>query len=278
MSHTGAPLQNGSLIWEVRQREGQILGVGTQRVASILPSRRPSIVGRISVDAPQTAEALTLQLDVILEAGTHMVRNSWPLWIFPAVTQWPEGLALVDPVGALTGLDDVWEAAKRVDSPQAGHSVVVASLLTAEVMSYLRDGGAVLLIQHGDCPLPAQPCPFWREAIKLIGDHPIMNALPHAGFTDLQFYGLATDWAFDSSQLASVLPDAVNLRYPLRRLDARQFTLLDYIVEARVGAGRFIATTLRVQGGLGDQPRSLRSHAAGLWLLYQMLRALALET
>jgi len=64
------------------------------------------------------------------------------------------------------------------------------------------------------------------------------------------------------------------MRFPLRRLDARQFTVLDYVLEAQVGAGRLIATTLRLQGGLGDQPMGLRWHAAGRWLLYQFLKSL----
>jgi hypothetical protein len=60
----------------------------------------------------------------------------------------------------------------------------------------------------------------------------------------------------------------------LRRLDARQFILTDYLVEARVGSGRLIASTLRFTGGLGDQPVGLSAHLAGRWLLYNLLMAL----
>ncbi len=272
VSHTGAPLQNGMFIWEARKDDGQILGAGTQQVALILPAPRPSIMGHITFDAPQTGDAITIQLDVLLETGERTVRNSWPLWIFPAVTQWPQAIALVDPTGSLTGLDDLWEAAQQVAVSDA--QLVITSVLTDDIVGYVRKGGSVLLIQHGNSPLPARPCPFWREAIKLIGDHPVMNAFPHSSFVDMQFYGLATDWAFDAEQLLTVLPDTVNLRFPLRRLDARQFTLLDYIIDAQVGAGRLLATTLRLQGGLGDQPRSLRGHRAGRWLLDQFLKSL----
>jgi hypothetical protein len=272
VSPTGAPLQNGTLTWEARNSDGHILGAGTQRAALILPAPRPSIMGHITFDAPQTDDAMTLQLDVTLKYAGHTIRNSWPLWVFPAVTQWPQGIALVDPTGSLTGLDDLWETAQEVALSDA--PLIITSALTEDVVSYLRKGGSVLLIQHGNNPLPARPCPFWREAIKLIGDHPVMNAFPHTGFVDMQFYGLATDWAFDVEQLLTVLSDAVNLRFPLRRLDARQFTLLDYIIEAQVGAGHLLATTLRLQGGLGDQPLSLRGHVAGRWLLHQFLKSL----
>jgi hypothetical protein len=101
-----------------------------------------------------------------------------------------------------------------------------------------------------------------------------MAALPHAGFVDLQFYGLATDWAFDTDKLTSVLPDATNVQSLLRRLDARQFTVTDYLIEAQVGAGRLIASTLRFQGGAGDQPAGLQFQLAGRWLLYHLLSAL----
>ena len=272
LSHTGLPLAAGRLSWQVRHE--QILAEGVQDVPPTEHTVRPFIVGRIAFDAPPTDEALALQLEVTLEAGTQTLRNTWPLWIFPPVTAWPEGLALVDPTGSLVALQDLWEAAARTDAPDERHTVVVTGALTDNVLGYLREGGSVLLIQHGDRPLPAQPCPFWREAIKLIGDHPVMNAMPHAGYVDLQFYGLATDWAFDADQLPSVLPDAANLRFPFRRLDARQFTLLDYVIEAQVGAGRLLATTLRIHGGLGDQPNGLRWHVAGRWLLLQCLKSL----
>jgi len=133
----------------------------------------------------------------------------------------------------------------------------------------------VLLIQHGDRPLPARAVPFWREGITLIGDHPALAAMPHDGVLDLQFYGLATDRALDATRLADVLPDAAKVRAPLRRLDARQFDVTDYLLDMRLGAGRLAATTLRFQGGMGDQPVGLRAHLAGRWLLYTLLRDLA---
>jgi len=65
------------------------------------------------------------------------------------------------------------------------------------------------------------------------------------------------------------------VRAPLRRLDARQFDVTDYLLDMRLGAGRLAATTLRFQGGMGDQPVGLRAHLAGRWLLYTLLRDLA---
>ncbi len=205
----------------------------------------------------------------------RLIHNMWSLWVFPAVTAWPEGVGLVDPAGTLAGLDDFAQAAQRFGpgEPITARALVTSDL-TPAVRDYLHAGGAVLLLQMGDRPLPARPLTFWRESIKLIADHPIMAAFPHEGLVDMQFYGLASEWALDLARLSDVLPEALDVRHALRRLDARQFTLADYLSEMRVGAGRLIATTLRVQGGLGDQPAGLRFNLAGRWLLHVILRHL----
>jgi hypothetical protein len=67
---------------------------------------------------------------------------------------------------------------------------------------------------------------------------------------------------------------ATNVHSLLRRLDARQFTISDYLLDMQVGAGRLIATTLRFQGGAGDQPPGLKFQTAGRWLLFQLLETL----
>jgi len=153
-------------------------------------------------------------------------------------------------------------------------TTLITSTLTPDIMTHLYGGGSVLLLQQGNHPLPAVEQPFWREAIKIIGDHPAINAMPHDGYVDLQFYGLATDWALLPDALQTALPDVSDIRSLLRRLDARQFILSDYLVEARVGSGKLIASTLRFQGGMGDQPQGLIVHLAGRWLLLNLLKSL----
>ena len=59
----------------------------------------------------------------------------------------------------------------------------------------------------------------------------------------------------------------------LRRVDARSFTVADYITEAVFsGGGRLLLATLRPHGGLGDQPDSLLRHVAGIRFLISALR------
>lgn len=270
-SHAGPPLDGGELAWEVRRDGEKPFARGALPVAGPLASGRPQSLGRIAFDAPDTGRAETLHLDVVLRAGAAEVRNAWRLWVFPAVTAWPDGIALLDPAGCLGGLDDLAAAARRVTRPDDATRVLIASALTGDALDFLREGGAVLLLQHGDAPLPADGLPFWRNSVLFIGEHPAMDAFPHAGFADLQFYGLASEWALNTDRALAELPEAGAPRPLLRRLSTNQFTLADYLVEIPVGRGRLIASTLRFQGGEGDQPFGLRDHRAGRWLLWHLL-------
>ena len=274
VSHAGPPLPGGELAWEVRRDDGTLLDAGTLPVPGPLAGGRPRSLGRIAFDAPDAGRAETLRFDLALYNETIQVRNTWPLWVFPPVTAWPEGIALLDPAGCLAGLDDLAAGARRVARPDGAARVLIASDLTGDVLAFLREGGAVLLLQNSDGPLPAEGGPFWRNSIKFIGDHPVMDAFPHDGIVDLQFYGLASEWALLTDRAVEALPEAGAPRALLRRMSANQFTLSDYLVEIPVGRGRLIASTLRFQGGEGDQPFGLRDHLAGRWLLWNLLQYL----
>jgi hypothetical protein len=274
LAHAGQPLPAGVLVWQLRRADGTVVAGDTLPVAGPLPGGRPRRLARLDLAAPDTPDARMLHLDVVLQMPEQAIRNAWPVWVFPAVTAWPEGIGLLDPTGGLAGLDDLGTAAARLDSPAANPRILLTNVLTGDVVDYLHGGGSVVLFQQGDHPLPAVSGAFW-SAIKIIGDHPLMNALPHGGFVDMQFYGLATCWAIDTGRMAAVLPDLTDVRWLLRRLHPAQYTVADYLVEARVGSGHLFASTLRFWGGLGDQPASLRFNPAARWLLLKLLEALA---
>jgi hypothetical protein len=194
------------------------------------------------------------------------VANQWSLWVYPAVQEWPARVGLYDPSGCLAGLDDLRDAVGAADKAD----VLLASAAPPDLADTLRAGGRVLLLQPEQGSLAAQPCPFWRESIKLLEDHPLMHAMPHAGFADLQFYSLAADHALDAHALRQIAPD-IDIRPVLSRLDARLFTYTHYLVEGRLGQGRIVASTLRFAGGLGDQPCGLRDNPAGRYWLRVIL-------
>lgn len=273
LSHAGKPLSDSILTWNITQQDGEFSLEGSEQIAGPLAGGDPQSIARFVFDVPHTA--MMLRCVVMLETGEQTIHNMWPLWVFPEITTWPEGIGVLDPAGGLLEQRaDLWEVAARVDDPSGDLRVLITTVFDARVAEFLRSGGSVLLWQNGDHPFPAIKGPFWRGGTKVIADHPVMNALPHAGFVDLQFYGLATPWALDTIRLANALPELANARSLLRRLDNSLFTIADYLIEACVGPGHLFATTLRFQGGLGDQPAGLRFNLAGRWLLSQILQAM----
>lgn len=271
LSHAGKPLTGGQLIWYVALG-GDTLSQGVEDISGELDLHgRPVSIARIAFSSRVANTAVQLQLHALLEIGGQTIHNTWPLWIFPRVDRWPDSVGLIDPTGSLVGLDDLREAAKILSKPSDDVTVLLTSTLDENILGYIRDGGKVILLQSSAAPLPALGVPFWREGIKIICDHPIMNTFPHQGYVDAQFYGLAGDWAFDTEKLADMLPGLVGVRPLLRRLDARQFTVSDYLLEVQIGSGQLIASTLRLWGGSGDQPAGLRHHPVGRWLLRQIL-------
>ncbi len=272
LAHVGQALANDVLSWQLIDSSGNRYAGGDLAVKGPFFGGRPQTLGTISFTAPVADVAQIMRLEVQVGNNHRVIQNLWPLWFFPEVSTWPSNVALIDPIGSLAGLDDLWETARKIDCQ--GARVWISSVLTDEVRAFMRDGGSVLLIQNGPEPLPTIACSFWREALKLLENHPALNAFPHEGFVDLQFYGIAPDLAFDTDRLREVLPEAEAIRPIFRRLAARQFTLADYLLEARVGQGKLIASSLRFQGGAGDQPIGLRFQTAGRWLLKNLLAAL----
>ncbi|MBL8153925.1 MAG: hypothetical protein JNM70_07060 [Anaerolineae bacterium] len=191
---------------------------------------------------------------------------------------WPDALVCYDPGGALEGLIDLKQVVTelRSDAELAAlkDGVLVTSAPTEAVLDFIRRGGRVLILQTGPGHLPAVPRPFWRESIKLIVDHPVWDGFPHQGFADMQFYHLATDHALDTARLAEVVPGLTAVTPILRRLDARLFTLTDYLLELRIGQGIALASTLRFAGGIGDQVGDLKTNVASRHLLARLLHYL----
>ncbi len=276
LSHTLSPTSpEGEVVWRLSCLGGGVVASGRAGVGDPIPPGPPREVAAIEFDLPAVQSTQELRLEVRFSSGGMEIANRWPLWVYPRPTEWPADLAIYDPCYAL---DDprFAEVGQRTAScsESSPPSVIVATALSSWVMDYLREGGQVLLLQQGDGPLPARRGPFWREAIKLFPDHPLWQVFPHQGYADLQFFGLATDVMLDPQGLDSVLPELKHIRPVMRRLDAREFHVAEYLLEAQMGAGRLLSCTLRVQGGAGAQPSGLRRNVAGQFLLWAMLQYL----
>ncbi|HEU4327566.1 MAG TPA: glycoside hydrolase [Roseiflexaceae bacterium] len=233
-------------------QSGQVFRPGTVREVAIAEFRAP--------DLRNPRRAI---LRASLRIGPESTSNTWPLWLFPH-TPWAGlgGVALHDPVGRLADLqrlaphvaiaDDI-----ALEHTGAGPQVIVATCWSAVLDRWVREGGAAVLLQTGGGPpgpFPTVAVPFWREAVKQAEAHPAWGDFP-LDEIGTQFFGCAPDCALDTGG-APAEPI-------LRRLDTRSMAVHDYATACRWGTGRLIVTTLRLEGGQGEQPLGLgRSPAA----------------
>lgn len=273
LSHTGASTPGGNLRWSLQLVDGTVYSQGEMSLPDLMGSANPCEIATLQLKLPDVTSAQEVMLSV--ELG-DVTRNQWPLWIYPPLPEWDHSLAVYDPAGSLNGLDDLLEAAQRVSDVVRvqENQLLITSSLTPDVQAFVSKGGKAILLQTGPGFLPAEPCPFWRESIKLFYPHPIMDTFPHKGFANLQFYHLASDYAFNLDQCQTTIPVVTEMNPIMQRLDARLFTLRNYLVELKLGQGTLLASTLRFAAGAGDQVLSFRANIAGRFLMQQMIHYL----
>ncbi len=283
LSLTGTEWPTGADVsWTLTDEAGNQLASGTDQAPDGQPGN-PCQVATIDCRLPAVSQPRELSLRVSLESSRLKVENQWPIWVYPSLPELPQGLGILDPGGSLDACGDWLKPAAmstahrvRLGDPLASFRMILTTTWDAKLAKYVRNGGRLLLLQQGDSPLPARRCPFWREAVKLFPSHPLWRdgRFPQRGFTDLQFFGLASDVAFDPLRLQQALPKGSEITPILRRLDAREFHIGDYLFEAVIGSGFFLGCSLRLQGGLGAQPFGWERNVAGGALLSALLRYL----
>ncbi len=271
LAHVGRDLPGRDLRWRLTDANNTMIASDTLSTDALAADGMPHELAHIYLTAPTVDSAQQFTLEVQL---AHVTENRWPIWIFPEVKEWSRALAVHDPFGGLSTYEDLLATEGLVfsaDPAEWAGRVLVTTAYSPQVGDFVRAGGEALVIQNGPGGMPGAYGPFWREAIKLLYRHPVMDHFPHQDYTDVQFYHLASDYALDSARFVAETAD-VRLVFPLiKRLDARHFTELDYLVDFRIGAGRMVASTLRFAGGMGDQAAGLRWNPAGRWLLHRLL-------
>lgn len=270
LAHAGTDLPDAPLEWRLMTPDGATFASETITLRGPLVAGLPCQVARLEVALPADAAPGTWTLRASLG---DIAANEWTLWVYPAAHPWPTGTAIYAPAGNLGSIDDL----PRVADPSDSEGLLITSVWTPPVAEFVRTGGRALLLQTGPGALPARPAAFWQESIKLIYDHPIWTRFPHQPGVDLQFYHVASDHAFDTNRLIDSIPNLTAVRPVLRRLHARTFGVLDYLVDCEVGAGRLLASTLRFCGGAGDQVRGLHGNVAGDFLLREMAATIAAD-
>jgi hypothetical protein len=271
---TGAGFPMGSrLDWTLSGLDGVCFASDSESLDQPCLAGVPQQVGIIQVPLPEVSQPTQLRLEVQFTNGQRIVENEWPVWVYPEQCLLPSNLAIFDPTGILGDFSDDLKTTVRFAPEQAMNDpqILIATSLDKQVWWAIENGARVLLLQQGEDPLPARHCPFWREGIKLFTEHLFWDRFPHQGFSDLQFFGLASDLAFDTTRLIEALPQEAVFQPLLRRLDAREFHMSEYLFEAQVGKGLLIGCTLRLQGGTGAQPFGFHRNVAGAALFNALL-------
>jgi hypothetical protein len=268
----------GQLRWQLTRSGGALVASGEHAVDQRIPALCPIRLGVIDCALPTLSRTEQLELTVTFSGKrARAVSNHWPVWVYPLPGHPLKNLALLDPSGALTGWGEWLASLPCLDpgDPLDPYPLLLATTWNTDLARRVAEGGRVLLLQAGEAPLPSRRCPFWREAIKIFASHPMWERFPHPGYTGLQFFGLAGDVAFDTARLPGALPPGAEITPVLRRLDAREFHISEYLFEARWGSGWLLGCSLNIAGGVGSQPAGLRRNVAGAALLQAMLGFLA---
>jgi hypothetical protein len=290
VSHYGRESGKATLRWTANTARGGLVAQGEIPSGGI-PRGGVTELGLIEFTAPKIGrpERLTISATLAWEGGKKVV-NAWDLWVYPPLAKASaQRVGLYDPGDHLTGFADATGItpvllAAATGEPADGKGRVPVLLATAwrpSMRDYVQAGGKLLLVQPGLSPenigdgLPAVAMPFWREAMRLFEPHGSWRDFPHERRTDLCFYGLAADAAFDIGKVRAALGPEAQVEQVLTRVDARSYLLHAYTLAVRLGSGVLLLTTLRPQGGLGDQPSGLRRHVAGAYLLRGWLDYLA---
>lgn len=267
----------GMFYWQLTSLDGNPLQKGE---ASLL---HPPLPGKpvkgtsITCKLPEVEHACELLLKARLEYGDGSVENEWPVWIFPPLSRqvMQEEISVYDPTGSISHLTNLYPHVQTLPPFWRWRAPLVVTTAWCDPLEdYLQRGGRVLLLQQGDGPLPSRRGPFWRESIKLFESHPIWTEFPHQGYAGMQFFSLASDVFFDTPLFSERIPGLSNLRPILRRLDAREFTMADYVVEIDAWKGKLIACSLRLQGGAGLQPSTPQRNLAGTSLFITLVNYL----
>lgn len=278
VAHRGEPISGAILKWELVQFTGTdkrnpwtaevVIGSGehaTQQIGS-----EPLLVANPSVELPRTDEPRRLELRTELVSGSRRcASNTHGLWLLPDCSvEWGR-VGLSDGRGLFASERGVADAK---DPESYDYDVLIATADGPAVDTALADGKPVILLLDATTSELTEELPFFREAIPLIHDHPVMDGLPHDGYACSQWGGVTPDRA--------IIPNAIRQRFSgpptpiVSRLDARTSLMTHYLCEIRTETSRVLVTTFALAGSFGRTPQGLRRNVLGRYLLTGMIASL----
>lgn len=278
VSHFGDDyIKNIKIEWNIEDNE-RVIGEGEVYTECNLSPGTVDEVLTLEIEAPEVSKVTPITLRIKIYntcTGVIVGENLWTLWIYPkipidAYKNLP--IYLIDPSNIL---GDLKSTRLNINPNISQSEVIVTTKINQDILDYLKEGKRALYIQQAEGSIDIERKPFWRESMHIIERHPITEGFSSKTFCSHQFYSLATDTVFTSKGLDSLVGDSGKWYPIIRRLDARNFDLDEYLVEIRLGKGLIVASTLRFQGGLGDQASNISLNPASEYLLFQILSFLS---
>jgi hypothetical protein len=190
-----------------------------------VPTGGLTILGKIEATLPEVAEAQELTLSLRLKDSE--VLNEWPIWVFPAEVD--------------------------VTVPEG---VTMAGNWSEDVGKVLENGGSVFLTLDAGSLIDPVPCRFgtvfWGRGLfprnprpmGILADpsHGALAAFPTRDHAQYQWYSLLTgSLAMNLNKLPFTFQPVVHMID-----DFNECERLGLVVEARVGKGKLIATSLNL--------------------------------
>lgn len=211
----------------------------------------------------------TLSINVKMKCESIEVSNNWVIFTYPELKIENKNICIWDPSGTLKPLNKIFNLKECSGFDGEFGEMLITTQITPDIERYIENGGSVFYIEQQDGYLPVKAGPFWRESMLYRTNHDILKNMPHSRFWELEYYGMASNMSIDTLKINN--PKINEVKPVLRRIDNRQYLASDYILELNLGCGKLIATTLALNGGIGNEPYSISNNTAALYLTYQVL-------
>ena len=240
------PATSGALLrWRMLAAGKEVLVSGEQAGLEV-PCGQLKQLLTIACQMPRRPVAEKLQLNVQLTDEHGTIENNWDFWLFPGERPQPSHIAVVGSEWLRSAYP--WTSADipAPHSPQG--TLLVTDTWDRRVMDYLRAGGSVCLLNAAAAfpsvtsgYRPSGWDPGSREAhLGTVFDpqHPALQAMPSAGWCDLQFHDLVHR---GQTILLEEMPG--QLQPIVRVIDMPQRLWNKALLfEARVGQGRMLVS------------------------------------
>lgn len=232
---------------------------------NIAPYNSLSIID-ISIPLPEVYETAGCKLSaVLIKDDEVLAANDWNVWVYPEVKNHTP-IYLLDNAGYFSGAEKYFNIIRINSIGELGCQcgILVTSYYDEEVERLMENGWNIFYIQQGYGFFPYRELPFWREGIRKLHKHTVIDNLKHNDYAGLQFFSLGCDIAFDKLKLQEKIGKYVPI---ISRYDGRKFHASEYMFEYSRGKGKTIVTSLRFQGGQGSQAGRFEENILGVKIL-----------